>query len=62
MKEYKAISLHKGIWQGMFDTEKMTKTLNSYAESGWTVKAISTTQTEQGAIDTCLVVLEREAD
>ena len=53
MKEYKVLSQKDKWFSGKFDPEVLEKTLNSYAQQGWVVKAAVNREE-------CIVILERD--
>ncbi len=62
MKIYKVLTQKDRFFAGKFDPEKLEAAINSYANEGWTVIAVTTASIPSftGAREELIVVLERE--
>jgi hypothetical protein len=62
--EYKVVQLREGLIGGKMSAEKLEKTLNEYARSGWQVKAITSAEVKgrvgPGGTEGLLVTFERQ--
>ena len=61
--EYAVVELREGMLGGKMSGDKLEKVLNSHAEEGWQVKAITSVQIKgrvgPGGVDGILVTFER---
>jgi hypothetical protein len=61
--EYKVEEIREGMIGGKMSGDKLEKVLNSYADEGWQVKAITSVQIKgrvgPGGVDGILVTFER---
>jgi hypothetical protein len=61
--EYKVEEIREGMIGGKMSGDKLEKVLNSHAEDGWQVKAITSVQIKgrvgPGGVDGILVTFER---